>query len=77
VIDTPTVDWLALSPTIALLGASGIALLAAVIVPDWMQSVAAAVALIGFVAAVLAGVVFDETDAGMLLGRSMVTSSPL
>ena len=33
VIDTPNVDWLALSPTLALLGASGVALLAAVLVP--------------------------------------------
>ena len=37
VIDTPTVDWLALSPTLALLGASGIALLAARPRPAWMR----------------------------------------
>lgn len=62
-IDTPSVDWLALSPTVALLSASGLALLAAVVVPAWMRkAVAAAVALAGFVsAAVLAGVVFDES----------------
>jgi NADH-quinone oxidoreductase subunit N len=64
VIDTPSVDWLALSPTVALLSASGLALLAAVAVPEWMRkAVAAAVALVGFVtAAVLAGIVFDESS---------------
>jgi len=75
VIDTPTVDWLALSPTIALLAASGIALLAAVLVPAWMRKgVAAAVALVGFVlAGVLAGVVFDQTPTPeVLLDGSMV-----
>jgi len=63
VIDKPSVDWLALSPTVALLGASGVALLAAVMVPAWMRKgAAAAIALAGFVvAAVLAGFVFDET----------------
>jgi len=75
VIETPTVDWLALSPSVALLVASGVALLAAVIVPDWMRKgVAAAIALTGFVlAAVLAGVVFDETPTPeVLLDGSMV-----
>ncbi|HEU5491125.1 MAG TPA: NADH-quinone oxidoreductase subunit N [Gaiellaceae bacterium] len=62
-IDTPTVDWLALSPTIALLAAAGVALLSALL-PDWMRkSVAGAAALLGFVvAAVCAGVVFDESS---------------
>ena len=32
-IPTPKVDWLALSPTLALLGASGLALLGSVLVP--------------------------------------------
>ena len=68
-IDTPTVDWLALSPSVALLGASGAALLAAVVAPPWMRKgAAAAIALAGFVAAaVLAGVVFDETPAPEVL----------
>ncbi len=67
-IDTPTVDWLALSPTIALLGAAGIALLSALL-PAWMRkAVAASAAVIGFVlAAVLAGYVFDESSASELL----------
>ncbi len=73
-IDTPSVDWLALSPTVALLAASGLALVAAVVVPEWMRkAVAAAVAFAGFVtAAVLAGVVFDETPTPeVLLSGSM------
>jgi NADH-quinone oxidoreductase subunit N len=62
VIDTPSVDWLALSPTIALLGAAGVALLS-VLLPRWMRKpVAAAAAIVGFVlAAILAGYVFDES----------------
>jgi NADH-quinone oxidoreductase subunit N len=75
VIDTPKVDWLALSPTLALLGASGVALLAAVLVPAWMRrGVATGAALLGFVlAAVLAGVVYGETPTPeVLLAESMV-----
>jgi len=75
VIDTPNVDWLALSPTVALLGASGVALLASVLVPEWMRrGVAAGVALIGFaLSAVLACVVFSETPvAEPLLSESMI-----
>jgi NADH-quinone oxidoreductase subunit N len=74
-IDTPQVDWLALSPTLALLGASGVALLGSVLVPAWMRkTVTAAVVLVGFVlAAILAGVVFDETPSPeVLLSDSMV-----
>jgi NADH-quinone oxidoreductase subunit N len=75
VIETPSVDWLALSPTLALLGASGVALLAAVLVPEWMRrGVAAGVALIGFaLSAALACVVFSETPVPeTLLSDSMV-----
>jgi NADH-quinone oxidoreductase subunit N len=75
VIDTPSVDWLALSPTLALLGASGVALLSAVLVPEWMRrGVGAGVAFLGFtLAAVLAGVVFGETPSPeVLLSESMV-----
>ncbi|HEU5264332.1 MAG TPA: hypothetical protein VFU34_06815, partial [Gaiellaceae bacterium] len=73
-IETPSVDWLALSPTVALLVASGLALLAAVVVPEWARkAVASGVALAGFVtAAVLAGVVFDESPTPeVLLSGSM------
>jgi NADH-quinone oxidoreductase subunit N len=75
VIDTPSVDWLALSPTLAILGASGVALLGAVLVPAWMRKgFTAASSFAGFViAAVLAGLVFDRTaDAEALLAESMV-----
>jgi NADH-quinone oxidoreductase subunit N len=75
VIETPTVDWLALSPVLALLGASGIALLAAVIVPPWMRKgTAAGVTFVGFVvAAVLAGIVDAESPTPeSLLADSMV-----
>ncbi|MCS7008237.1 MAG: hypothetical protein NZL88_11850, partial [Gaiellaceae bacterium] len=61
-IDAPKVDWLALGPSLALLGASGIALLASVLVPEWMRkAVAAGVAFVGFVlASVLGAAVFVE-----------------
>jgi NADH-quinone oxidoreductase subunit N len=75
VIDTPNVDWLALAPTLALLGASGVALLAAVIVPDWMRrTVSAVVAFAGFVvAAVFAGIVYDRSPTPeALLEESMI-----
>ena len=63
VIETPTVDWLALAPTLALLGASGVALLGSVLVPWWMRRIfSALVAFAGFVTAgVFAAIVFDET----------------
>jgi NADH-quinone oxidoreductase subunit N len=75
VIDTPNVDWLALAPTLALLGASGVALLAAVIVPGWMRrTVSAVAAFVGFVvAAVFAGIVFDRSPTPeALLEESMI-----
>ncbi len=74
-IETPKVDWLALSPVLALLGASGIALMAAVLVPPWMRKTVSAVSVFaGFVvAAVFAGVVFDETpQPEVLLSESMI-----
>ncbi len=74
-IDTPSVDWLALSPTLALLGASGIALLGAVLLPPWLRKTVAAVAVFaGFVvAAVFAGILFDESpEAETLLSESMI-----
>jgi NADH-quinone oxidoreductase subunit N len=63
VIDTPSVDWLALSPTLALLAVSGITLLGAVIVPRTVErAFSVVVSVAGFVAsAVLAGVVFDRS----------------
>ncbi len=62
-IETPHVDWLALSPVLALLAASGTALLGSVIVPRPIRRLFAALATVaGFVTAgILAGVVFDRT----------------
>ena len=73
-IDTPTVDWLALSPTIALLVAAAIALLSALL-PEWLRKgIAATAVFAGFVvAAGLAVLVFDETPSpDVLLNGSMV-----
>ena len=73
VIPTPKVDWLALSPTLALLGASGLALLGSVLVPWWIRrGFTAFVAFAGFVTAgVFAGIVFDESaDAQTLIAES-------
>ena len=73
-IDTPNVDWLALSPSVALLAAAGVALLC-VLLPEWTRkAVAAAAAFAGFaVAAICAIVVFDQTPSPeVLLDGSMV-----
>ena len=63
-IETPQVDWLALAPSLALLGAAGIALLGSVLVPASVRrGFGAYVAFAGFAAAgVLAAVVFSETE---------------
>ena len=72
-IETPHVDWFALSPTLALLGAAGVSLMIAVLLPAWMRRGAAAtVAFAGFVtAAVLAGFVFD----GSATPESLISES--
>ncbi len=73
-IPTPHVDWLALSPALALLAAAGTALLGAVLVPPWLRRpFAASSAGAGFVAAgVLAGVVFARSArATTLIADSM------
>jgi NADH-quinone oxidoreductase subunit N len=74
VIETPHVDWLALSPTLALLGASAIALLGAVTVPRaGLRAFSVAVTGVGFVVSgVFAGIVFDRSpDPTVLLSESM------
>ncbi len=73
-IPTPHVDWLALAPSLALLAASGIALLGAVLVPAWIRhAFAATVTGAGFVTAgVFAAVVDHRTpNAITLLTDSM------
>ena len=73
-IDTPKVDWLALSPTLALLGVAAVTLLGAVIVPRsavrWFSIV---VSVAGFAtSAVLSAVVFDRSsEATSLIAESM------
>jgi NADH-quinone oxidoreductase subunit N len=55
VIDKPTVDWFALSPELALLGAAGVALLGAVIFPrSWIRPMSAIVCALGFAGAFVA-----------------------
>jgi NADH-quinone oxidoreductase subunit N len=74
VIQTPHVDWLALSPTLALLGAAAIALLGAVIVPRAAErAFSVAITAAGFVgSAVLAAIVFDRSpDPTVLLAEGM------
>jgi NADH-quinone oxidoreductase subunit N len=73
VIPTPNVDWLALSPTLALLCASGLALLGSVLVPWWgRQGFTALVTFAGFVTAgAFAAVVFDRSaDSRSLIAES-------
>jgi NADH-quinone oxidoreductase subunit N len=74
VIETPHVDWLALSPTLALLGAAGIALLGAVTVPRAaVRAFSVAVTGAGFVvSAVFAAIVFDRSaEPTVLLTETM------
>jgi NADH-quinone oxidoreductase subunit N len=68
-IPTPHVDWLALAPSLALLAASGIALLGAVLVPAWLRhAFAATITAAGFVTAgVFAAVVDHRTPNALTL----------
>ncbi|HET9244041.1 MAG TPA: NADH-quinone oxidoreductase subunit N [Gaiella sp.] len=73
-IETPHVDWLALSPTLALLALAAVTLLGAVIVPRaYVRWFSVVVSLAGFVtSAVLAGVLFDRSaEATPLIAESM------
>jgi NADH-quinone oxidoreductase subunit N len=74
VIETPHVDWLALSPTLALLGAAAIALLGAVTVPKpALRAFSVAITGVGFVvSAVFGAIVFDRSaDPTILLSEGM------
>lgn len=73
-IATPKVDWLALSPSLALLAAATVCLLGAVLVPAAARrAFSATFAGAGFgVAAVLAAVVFDRSpEQTLLIAESM------
>ncbi len=77
-IDTPSIDWLALSPPIALLVAAGIALLSALL-PEWMRKgVSATTAVAGFVVATgLAVYLFDESATPEVLLDGSMTRDQL
>ena len=72
---TPTVDWFAISPSLALLAGGGVALLAAVLVPRWLRApVAAFAAACGFAGAFVAAVLlyWKTPEAQTLLSDTMV-----
>jgi NADH-quinone oxidoreductase subunit N len=77
-IQTPTVDWLALAPTIALLVGGGIALLAALL-PDWLRKWTAATAAFACfaVAAGFAVAVFDRSPTPQALLDGSMTRDQL
>jgi NADH-quinone oxidoreductase subunit N len=66
VIDTPSVDWFALSPELVLLTAAGLAMMIAVLVPRWAEKpLAAVVCALGFAGAFIAsGVLFAHSADG-------------
>ena len=73
-IDTPKVDWLALSPTIALLAVATLTLLGGVFYPRHsVRTFSVVVSFGGFVAsAVLSGIVFDRSaDGTAMIAESM------
>ncbi len=73
-IDTPKVDWLALSPTLALLAVSALTLLGGVFYPRHsVRAFSVFVSLAGFAAsAALSAVVFDRSEEGTsLIAESM------
>ncbi|MBM3677689.1 MAG: hypothetical protein FJW96_07380, partial [Actinobacteria bacterium] len=73
-ISTPKVDWLALSPVLALLVASCLCLLSSVLVPRAaVRGVVGLYAIAGFVASgVLAGALYERSpEAKLLIAESM------
>jgi NADH-quinone oxidoreductase subunit N len=72
---TPNVDWFAISPSLALLGGGGVALLVAVLVPPWVRAPFAAFATAcGFAGAFVAAALlyWKSPEAQTLLADSMV-----
>jgi NADH-quinone oxidoreductase subunit N len=63
-IDKPSVDWFALSPELALLGAASVALVGAAFLPAaWRRTFAAAICFLGFAGALVASaLLFAESD---------------
>ena len=73
-IHGPHVDWFALSPMLALLGAGGVALLAAVLVPLRVRrAVSATACLLGYAGAIVAGVLLyiHSEDAHTVTGGGL------
>ena len=72
-IPRPPVDWFALSPELALLGVSGLCLMAAVLVPEVARrAVSAALAAGGFAAAfVLAAVLYDRSGGESIIAGAI------
>jgi len=68
VINTPSVDWFAISPSLAALGAAAICLLSGAFMPRWiLRPFAAFFCALGFIAgAALATLVYIETPHGSL-----------
>jgi NADH-quinone oxidoreductase subunit N len=66
VIQTPTIDWAALSPELVLLTAAALAMLFAVLVPRWLDKpLSAIVCAFGFVGAfIAAGVLYNHSADG-------------
>src|SRR5881392_4189551 len=69
----PPVDWFAFSPELALLGVSGLCLLAAVLGPEKARrAVAATLAFGGFVAAfVLSAVLYDRSGGESVIAGAL------
>jgi len=74
VINTPSVDWFALSPSLVALGAAALCLLAAVLVPSWLlRPLAAFTCALGFVGAfVTASLVYWKSpDAHLIVADAV------
>jgi NADH-quinone oxidoreductase subunit N len=73
-VTRPPIDWFALSPTLALLGASGVALLAAVLVPRHLRrTTGAAAAAAGYLGAMVAAIwlYVDSPEATRVIANAM------
>jgi NADH-quinone oxidoreductase subunit N len=73
VIDTPSVDWFALSPSLISLGAAAICLLSAVLIPRWLlRPFAAFVCALGFIGAFVAAALlfWKSPDAQLIVAET-------
>ena len=78
-IDTPSVDWFALSPELILLGAASVALVGAAFLPAaWRHVFAAAVCALGFAGAlVAAALLFAQSEAARNVVADAITRDQL